>query len=231
MDAKTKERPYEIINLSGQTFGRLTAIKVVGRKHKEAVWLCQCQCGKTVQVVGSALRLGQSRSCGCLKLEEFSARTTTHGKSKTRLYNTYQAMKRRCYNPNVKRYEHYGGRGITICDEWLNDFQAFYDWAMANGYNPDAPRGECTIDRIDNDKGYSPANCRWVGTKAQERNKSNNHVVEFQGETHSITEWSEKTGIGVSTIIFRLKSGWSVERALTVAPIKKKSRQCKEIAI
>lgn len=222
MGLKTKERPYRIVDLSGQTFNRLTAIKVVGRKRGEAVWQCRCQCGNIVNVAGYALRSGDTKSCGCWKLEEISERQTTHGKSKTRLYNTYKAMKARCYNPNTNHYKQYGGRGIIVCEEWRNDFQAFYDWAMTNGYNPEAGRGECTIDRIDSDGNYEPSNCRWVSIAKQERNKRNNHLIEFNGEIHTITEWSEKTGIGVATLISRLKNGWKTEKALTVLPLRKK---------
>ena len=95
-------------------------------------------------------------------------------KKKSRLYCVWIDMKKRCYNPIAHNYHRYGGRGITICDEWRNDFQSFYDWAMANGYDENAPRGQCTIDRIDNDKGYNPDNCRWVDTATQNKNKSNN---------------------------------------------------------
>ena len=94
-----------------------------------------------------------------------------HGKTNTRLFNVWRGMKRRCHSTSDKNYDIYGGRGIAVCDEWRNNFQAFYDWAMANGYDENAPTGQCTIDRVDNDKGYSPDNCRWVDMKVQNNNK------------------------------------------------------------
>lgn len=120
------------------------------------------------------MRKGITRSCGCLHDEAARMRRTSHGKSGTRLYAIWKAMNRRCSNPSDKNYNRYGGRGISVCDEWCDDFQAFYEWAIANGYDETAPVGECTIDRIDNDKGYAPGNCRWVDLKTQQNNKSNN---------------------------------------------------------
>ena len=119
------------------------------------------------------LKNGDTKSCGCLHTFGLINRSTKHGKCGTRLYTVWKSMKDRCYRSHNDRYEKYGGRGITICDDWREDFQAFYDWAMANGYDENAPYGQCTIDRIDNDKGYSPDNCRWVDAAAQNKNKSN----------------------------------------------------------
>lgn len=167
------------LDLTGQRFGRLTAIERRGSKNGHVVWLCKCDCGKEKIVSASALKGGYTNSCGCLWVEAISAfnhserrketsrmMKTRHGMKHSRIYRIWGTMKSRCSNPNVPCFKYYGGRGITVCDEWLQSFEAFRDWAMANGY-----RDDLTIDRIDNDKGYSPDNCRWATMKEQSMNK------------------------------------------------------------
>lgn len=159
-------------DLTGQRFGRLTVIRREGSdKRGNAVWLCRCDCGNETVVDGWSLRCGNTKSCICLKYEVVKEQFTVHGQSLSRLHGVWKGMKERCSNPKHNRYHRYGGRGITVCDEWRNSFQAFYDWAIVNGYDENAPRGQCTIDRIDNDKGYNPDNCRWVDAKTQRHNQ------------------------------------------------------------
>lgn len=125
-------------------------------------------------------------------------------------------MKTRCNNPRCAKYARYGGRGINVCAEWLNDFQAFHDWAMANGY-----RDDLTIDRINNDGDYSPENCRWITLKEQASNKSTNHLITHDGQTCTIAEWARKTGIPREVLKDRIcRYGWEYDRALTT-PVRK----------
>lgn len=153
----------------GNRYGKLTVkerISPIGEKPVK--WRCTCDCGGSTITTTDKLKSGKTKSCGCLRREH--ARKT-HGMSDTRLYTIWCAMKRRCYTPGDTDYPWYGALGVTVCDEWLHDFTAFHDWAMVNGYDPDAPRGECTIDRIDPCGNYEPSNCRWVNMHVQASNK------------------------------------------------------------
>lgn len=129
---------------------------------------------------------------------------STHGKCGTRLYNIFQGMKKRCYNKHRKDFYEYGGRGITICKEWLDDFMTFYDWAINNGYDD-----TLTIDRVDNNKAYSPDNCRWVDIKTQSNNTRKNVYLTYDGETMTLAEWSRKLNINRNTLKARHRKGWS----------------------
>lgn len=132
-----------------------------------------------------------------------------HGLSHSRIYNTYHSMKQRCYNPSHKSYHNYGGRGIKVCEEWLNDFQAFYDWSMSHGYSDDL-----TIDRKDNNGNYCPENCRWATYKEQSNNVRTNHIITYKDETHTLKEWSEILNINHNTLYRRINGmKWSIERA------------------
>lgn len=209
------------INLTGQKFGRLTVIEECGRtKNRSTIWLCKCDCGNEHKVTTAHLKNGSIRSCGCLRKETTTEKNYKHGLSDNRLYPIWKSIKDRCYRKNNNHYKDYGARGIILCDEWQN-FENFYNWAMRNGYDITAPKGECTIDRIDPNGNYEPNNCRWVSSTVQQRNKRNNHYLTYNGETRPVTEWAEILGINKGTLESRIvRYGWSVEKALET-PVKK----------
>lgn len=198
-------------DITGKKFGMLTAIEKIPNT-KRLLWRCICECGKETISRREWLLSGGKKSCGCLSKK--------HGKTGTRLHNIWCTMKQRCYNPNSQKFYRYGARGITICNEWKNDFKSFYSWAMANGY-----QDNLTIDRIDNDGNYDFSNCRWITSREQMSNYSKNHLVTYKGETKTIQQWSEVTGIKPELIRNRIvELGWTVERALTEKPYKGKNQ-------
>lgn len=164
-----------LIDLTGKRFGRLVALSRFGTTSDgEPTWLFRCDCGRTVVVRGRDVRSGHTKSCGCLGSEQRSINgrsKTKHGMSGTRLYGVWRGMKKRCYCRNHPHFKDYGGRGITVCAEWKDDFSAFAKWAIGNGYDDHAGKGECTLDRIDPDKGYSPDNCRFSDMVVQQNNR------------------------------------------------------------
>ena len=208
-------------DLTGQKFGKL---KVLELHHRERTYkkgkkngfrnyyLCQCECGGTKIVRSDGLTSGDTSSCGCIKTVPVH---TTHNLSNHRLYYIWKNIKSRCTNRNNKRYKDYGNRGILICNEWINNFSNFYNWAMANNY-----KDSLTIDRIDNNGNYEPSNCRWVTMKANCNNKRNNHLVTYNGKTNTLMEWSEVLKMPYSTLKRRLQRGWSVDKSFTT-PIGK----------
>lgn len=206
----------KIVDMTGKKFGRWTVIDYAGLdKSGHAVWKCLCECGNVKDVRGQRLRDGESQSCGCLAKEITSIHNSKHNGSFDRLYTVWSGMKARCENPSHCEYHRYGGRGISICDEWKNDYTAFREWALAQGYDPSAPKGKCTLDRIDNDNGYSPQNCTFSDMKKQCNNRHNNVIIECKGESHTIRGWSDITGISYSVLYSRIKNGWDVNRALS----------------
>lgn len=208
-----------IDDLTGKRFGRLVVIKRGENKGEQTRWICQCDCGNITIVFASALKCGNTKSCGCLFKEKTSKTFTTHGLSKTRLYEIYYGMKKRCYKENCKAYKNYGARGIKVCDEWLGEdgFKRFYEWAQENGYDE-----TLTIERINNNEGYCPDNCKWSSDKEQANNRRTNHMIKYNGEIHNTKEWAEIIGIPYQTLLARLnKCGWSVEKALTTPLLNK----------
>lgn len=213
-------------DLIGRRFGRLVVNEFAGIEYFKnskgaSKWLCECDCGNTTTVSGNALKSGRQVSCGCYNKEIH----TKHNKSYDRLYNIYRNMIHRCYNPIDKRYYTHGARGITVCDEWQLDknhtgMKNFYKWAFNNGYQEDL-----TIDRIDNNGNYEPLNCRWADYFVQGNNKRNNHMITYNEKTQSLAQWSRECGIGSGTISNRIKSNWSIEKALNT-PVKKNKKGC-----
>lgn len=192
--------------MTGRVFGELTVVQEVKeRKNKKIQWTCRCKCGREVQVSGGNLISGNSTSCGyCGKYGKKWSHPTTHHAKERRLYMVWVNMKHRTQDVRDRYYNIYGGRGITVCDEWLNDYDAFASWALDNGYQDDL-----TIDRIDGDIGYSPGNCRWVDIKTQINNRRNCRYVFINGEKMTATQAAERYGVPSQRVLSRLKRGWS----------------------
>lgn len=153
-------------------FGRWTVVSRAGSTPGgQATWNCVCECGTERVVSGAYLRNGTTKSCNCVGAERVRGFNLTHGHGHERLNGVWHGMKERCFNPSATNYPDYGGRGITVCDEWAKDYQAFRDWSLANGYNEKAKRGECTLDRVNVNGNYEPGNCRWVSMKVQAHNR------------------------------------------------------------
>lgn len=193
-------------DLTCTKIGSLTILHKLHNYHKKGVhWLCVCECGNLTEVSSDNLLRGYTKSCSCLRLETVKK----HGKKGTKLYHCWQNMKDRCYNEHNKHYKDYGRRGIKVCNEWRNDFMNFYNWAVNNGYDD-----TLTIDRIDNNKGYSHDNCRWATLKQQARNQRSNKNITINGKTHCLSEWCEIYNINYRKVQSRLKYGWTIEKAL-----------------
>lgn len=193
-------------DLTGRRFGRWTVISRATEITRRPVWNCRCDCGTEKKVRGATLINGESRSCGCLQRELLSERVKRHGGFGTRLYAIWNSMRQRCNNPKHHAYENYGGRGIHICPEW-DDFGVFRAWAYSMGYDDNANYGDCTLDRIDVDKDYSPDNCRFVSMHVQSCNRRDSISVEHNGETHPLTEWAVILGKDYSGLWKKYKEG------------------------
>lgn len=193
-------------DLTNHKFGRLTTLYRLHNIKGDTKWLCVCECGNLKEAYINNLTRGKTKSCGCYNKEVI----TKHGKCNTRLYHIYNTMKSRCYNKNNKDYPNYGGRGIVVCDEWLDDFETFYNWAIDNNY-----RDDLTIDRIDVNGNYEPVNCRWLTLKQQARNTRTNRNITVNNETHCLSEWCEIQNLDYSKVQKRIDElGWPIEKAL-----------------
>lgn len=203
--------------LVGDRFGKLSILKeveshVTSGGNKKRKFLCRCDCGREKTVMLQSLKRGLTVSCGCFQREQsgksLARVATTHGLSQHPLYFRWCGIKARC-----NAHEYYRDKQISVCDEWKQSFVTFYDWAISNGWYDGAE-----IDRIDNSKGYSPDNCRWVSRSTNMRNTTRQRPISFRGKTQSLRHWSEELGIGFYTLRARLVSlGWSVDRALSTS--------------
>ena len=187
-------------DLTGKTFNRLTVIKRTEVEKKEVYYLCKCTCGNEKIIRGKDLKYNKIKSCGCLNKEKTTERNTKHSLRHTRIYRIWLLMKNRCLNSKYHLFKNYGRRGITICDEWKNDFVKFYNWSMANGYKDDL-----TIDRINVNGNYEPSNCRWATKLQQQRNTTRLRKITYKNETHCISEWAEILGLEYNTLYHRFR--------------------------
>jgi hypothetical protein len=214
----------KFIDLTGQKFGRLMVIQRVENIKGRTAFLCKCDCGNLIKVIGHNLKTGTTKSCGCLAIEQskinvkkmikYNAENIPqfkHGLCKHRLFRIWANMHDRCMRKKCPAYKDYGGRGITICQEWINDFMNFYNWSMANGYK------DClSLDRINFNGNYEPSNCRWANSKTQNRNSRQCVYYEYKGEKYTRGELAELSGLSYDVIRYRLNHNWDVEKAVTL---------------
>jgi hypothetical protein len=215
-------------DISGKRFGSLTALSHISTKRK---WLCKCDCGKIKDVNTQHLRLGTTRSCGCLNSEMSATRQFKHGKINTPEYVSWNGLKGRCLNPRNAKYPHYGGRGIKVCERWMVSFQAFLKDMGTR------PTVQHSIERKDINGNYEPSNCVWATADIQSRNKTTNRNITFNGQTMIISDWAKKLAIPVSTLINRVNR-WPLDRAMTepvqlhsktkihIQPVRSANRDC-----
>lgn len=223
-----KQKNYRGVDLTGQRHGRLTVIKKAD--HGYTWWICKCDCGKIIEL--PAYKFYYNKSCGCLEKENkdtLSQKTVKHGKTKTKLYSIYCGIKTRCYNPHYKYYSRYGGRGIKVCEEWLNSFLEFEKWAYENGYDDSLIGKKQSIDRINLDGDYEPKNCKWSNQTEQVRNRSNSRWVIYKGEKVNPYDFAKMFDITNKVYIYRhLDNGETGEQILEKW-LKKHSRKTKQI--
>ena len=197
-----------LIDLTGQVYGRLTVLsRAENSRCGRARWLCQCECGEQTTVQGCALSSGVTKSCGCLQRELTAKRHTTHGLSQTPVYKVWKRMIQRCRNKRHKRYKDYGGRGIAVCERWQSSFENFF---ADMGPRPEG----LSLDRINNNKGYSPENCRWATPNQQTNNARSNRRIACRGISQTTAQWARMLGILRRTISWRHSRGWPAEQAL-----------------
>jgi hypothetical protein len=199
-------------NLSGLTFGELTVIEFSHRVKNNYFWSCKCECGNIRNLSAATIKYRVVKACCC-----YGAKNgTTHGFRKHRLYTIYHSMKLRCYYPSSIQFKDYGGRGIRVCDEWLNDKKCFFNWAYENGYSDNLQ-----LDRIENNGSYCPENCRFVTRKVNCRNKINNRLITYNGQTKPVSQWCEELNLSYRLILDRLNNNWPVDSVFT-APLYKR---------
>lgn len=198
----------KIIDLTGKRFGKLKVISFDHMGGTRSYWNCACDCGGKRIVSSDHLKRGDTTDCGCYR--KHIPNVVKHRMVGTRLYQIWSLMKERCFNRNRKEYKNYGGRGITVCEEWL-DAKTFIDWALKNGYSDDL-----TLDRKDNDGNYCPDNCEWVSRGIQANNRRCNRFYTYNGETKTLTQWAKENGLTYAQVAKRIdKLGWPFERAIS----------------
>ena len=206
-----------LVDMTGERFGKVTVIKRASEYAETPVkWLCICECGKEFVTTSGRLKRGATKSCGCSRYEFISNANRIHGMSKTRIHRTWSHMIERCTCKTHKQYMDYGGRGITVCKDWL-DFITFYNWAMENGYEHNL-----TIDRIDVNGNYEPSNCRWTDSYTQQNNTRKTIKLTIDGVTKSLSEWSAATGINKITLHGRYRRG--LRGKDLIEPVNRKCR-------
>lgn len=210
----TRKNGSKVLFRSGEKFNRLT-VNTVYKDLNNGRIFCDCTCDCTNEknhVKINSLINGNTKSCGCLNKELTIERNTKHGqaqrKNKTRLYEIWDGMRKRCDNPNIERHSSYYDKGITYCDEW-NDFLNFKQWAEENGYDD-----SLTLERKNNSCGYNPDNCCWIPKSEQAKNRTTNHYITYNGETHTLTDWAKIRNLNRTTLSGRLRAGWSIPKAL-----------------
>lgn len=201
----------------GDVFGRWKVVDdnyIIKNNHRQYLCRCSCEVHTERYVDEFNLRRGKSLSCGCLTKETTSIRMKKHGKSKkSKLYNVWVSMRRRCNCKTSAEYSSYGGRGILICKEW-DDFEVFEKWSLENGYDETAPKGVCTLDRIDVNGNYEPSNCRWISLSEQGNNRRNTIRLTYNGKTQTLLEWANELGMSHDNLYNRYYEGWDVDRLL-----------------
>lgn len=214
-----------VLDITGNTYGNLKVIERAPNRGKQTYWLCECQCENKTRLVvrGGDLKNGHTKSCGCLKkisdianIEKYNLNNghVLHGQSNSRLYKIWIDMIRRCSNPKCKRYKDYGGKGIKVCAEWENSFESFANWAISNGYSD-----KLTIDRINNDDGYCPNNCKWSTYQEQNFNKRNTVHVTYQDKIYTLLEIATIFNIPYKNVRDRYYKGWPIDKIIS-QPIK-----------
>lgn len=205
---KRKKPPKMLLNLKGRTFGYLTALEPTSGRRTGAVdWKCICKCGKEMLVPSTYLTNSYVKSCGCIRKDAQVTHGASHKGEWTTEYAIWASIIQRCTNPKAPAYKNYGGRGIAVCERW----RSYENFVLDMGNRPE----KLTIERIDNDKGYEPSNCRWATRSEQNRNRRNNRLLTFDGKTMCVAAWAEHTGIRAGKIISRLRRGWGTNRTLT----------------
>lgn len=214
-------RPY--VDITGQRFGRYTVLYFSGRssgRSRAIKWLCRCDCGIEKEVVGSKLKNGTTVSCGCHRIEK----ATRHGQCKQPEYMAYSHMKARCLNRNNTAWKHYGGRGISVCQRWLDSFE---DFLADMGVRPSPSH---TFGRIDNDGNYCPENCRWETMAEQNLNKRTSRLLTLGNETKTLAEWCSENGADYKRVEGRLRLGWDLLSAILTPRLKKGSQPTRHSA-